>query len=69
MTTETKFPSKIYLFRLNVVGIGEDLHDAFEHALFKMESDMSDAMHGPVEWKALDEEDQLLLFMPEEAQA
>jgi hypothetical protein len=69
MTKEIKSPSRAYLFRLSVVGTGEDLHDAFEHALYKLEADMGDAMHGPVEWRDFDETDQLLLFMPEEAQA
>ena len=57
MTLETKSHSKAYVFTISVVGVGLDPDDAFEHALGKLEEDMSAATHGPVVWEELDEED------------
>ena len=54
---ERKSPSSIFVFTIQVVGVGEDPQHAFEHAITKMEADLSEATHGPVVWEHLEDED------------
>jgi hypothetical protein len=48
-----KSPSSAYVFTMKVVGVGTDPDDAFDHALTKLESDMGSAMHGPIEFEEI----------------
>lgn len=45
--------SSAYVFTMKVVGVGSDPDDAFEHALTKLESDMAAAMHGPIQYEEI----------------